>query len=72
PDDNRDVAEVLLSCPLVRDEAYVDVVLDVKVKSEQREEVVEMLHDCSNVLTESLGMTDLDVSFQVAARNVRN
>ena len=37
-DDNKGQAEVLPSCPLTKEETYVDVVLDVTLTSYQRRE----------------------------------
>ena len=59
-DDNKGQAEVLPSCPLTKEETYVDVVLDVTLTSDQRREVESVLHEYSSVLTERPGKTELE------------
>ncbi|KAL3851857.1 hypothetical protein ACJMK2_015559, partial [Sinanodonta woodiana] len=59
-DDNAGLAEVLPSCPLTKEENYVDVALDVTLTSDQRKELESVLQEHASVLTEKPGKTDLE------------
>ena len=58
--DNAWQAEVLPSCPLTKEETYVDVALDVTLTSDQRKELESVLQEYASVLTERPGKTELE------------